>query len=383
MLLSLVLVVPTLVVPTLAAANKVTNNYLEGAELKQDFNNAQFHCNAVSGNGRVWPVIPADMKKFDGQLTFTKADGTRWNLTGVAAQNLDAKGKAIKDSYTALEMVVCPKCGSTEWITFSNNSGLPDGKNVQMQHPAPSLTLPPPVFPGSATFYKTKYGGLLPVANGEFAFDLFKVNADGSIGAKVGTYTNDADGKIDFPIPAPGEYVFIEQTTVDYDRVAMGGGEAFGYKYVWNAAPLYVEIAANGDIIWADGNVMNNEYACKHTLQWTPGDMNDPNFLWLLEQSHAEYFEVNGIPGALLRFGFCGNNFTIDEVRSYPATCTSWGVTYVGCDNPLCQTGFGFGVEAPRGHNYIWDYDEPGAYPGRYFCTICGPLDYYPAGTRD
>ena len=121
--------------------NKVTNNYLEGAELKQDFNNAQFHCNAISGNGRVWPVIPADMKKFDGQLTFTKAEGTRWNLTGVAAQNLDSKGKAIKDSYTPLQMVVCPECGSIEWITFSNNSGEPDGKNIQMQHPGQNLII--------------------------------------------------------------------------------------------------------------------------------------------------------------------------------------------------------------------------------------------------
>jgi len=121
--------------------NKVTNNYLEGAELKQDFNNAQFHCNAISGNGRVWPSVPADMKKFEGQLTFTKAAGTQWNLTGVASQNVDTKGKAIKDSYTNLSMVVCPECGSAAWITFSNNSGVPDGKNIQMQHPGYYITI--------------------------------------------------------------------------------------------------------------------------------------------------------------------------------------------------------------------------------------------------
>jgi hypothetical protein len=110
--------------------NKVENVYQEGAELKFDFNNAQFHCNAISGNGRVWPVVPADMKKFDGKLTFTKAEGTRWNLSAVA----DKKG-------ASLEMVVCPVCGSTSWITFSNNSGEPDGKNIQMQHPGENFTI--------------------------------------------------------------------------------------------------------------------------------------------------------------------------------------------------------------------------------------------------
>jgi hypothetical protein len=38
-------------------------------------------------------------------------------------------------------MVVCPICGSTLWITFSNNSGEPDGKNIQMQHPGENFTI--------------------------------------------------------------------------------------------------------------------------------------------------------------------------------------------------------------------------------------------------
>jgi len=131
----------SLAVPAFAGNEKVTNNYLEGAELKQDFNNAQFHCNAISGNGRVWPVVPADMKKFEGQLTFTKAAGTQWNLTGVAEQKKDDKGKALTGQYNKLGMVVCPVCGSIKWITFSNNSGVPDGKNVQMQHPGENFTI--------------------------------------------------------------------------------------------------------------------------------------------------------------------------------------------------------------------------------------------------
>jgi len=110
-------------VTAFAGNDKVENVYGVGDSVKQDFNNAQFHCNAISGNGRVWPSIPADMKKFDGQLVFIKSTGTKWDLSGVR----DKAGKI-------LDMVVCPNCGSTSWITFSNNSGVPDGKNVQMQH---------------------------------------------------------------------------------------------------------------------------------------------------------------------------------------------------------------------------------------------------------
>jgi hypothetical protein len=118
-------------VPAIAANDKnVINVYLEGDEIHQDFNNAQFHCNCISGNTRVWPVIPADMKKFDGSLTFTKGQGTEWYLTGI-------QNKAGE----YLDMVECPVCQSKEWVTFSNNSGAPDGKNVQMQHPGENATI--------------------------------------------------------------------------------------------------------------------------------------------------------------------------------------------------------------------------------------------------
>ena len=114
-----------------AGNDKTTNSFVsEGTLQKQDFNNAQFHCNAVNGNGRVWPVVPTDMKKFDGSLVFEKAAGTRWDLSRVC--NKDGVG---------LREVVCPECGSTKWITFSNNSGVPDGKNVQMQHPGENITI--------------------------------------------------------------------------------------------------------------------------------------------------------------------------------------------------------------------------------------------------
>ena len=126
---------------------KVENKF--GAVVKQDFNNAQFHCNAISGNGRVWPEATTlktaaqmqtltgekkaedNFKKFAGQLTFANVVGTtKWYLTKV-------EDKTAGD----IGMVVCPICGSTQWITFSNNSGVPDGKNIQMQHPGENFTI--------------------------------------------------------------------------------------------------------------------------------------------------------------------------------------------------------------------------------------------------
>jgi len=80
------------------------------------------------------------MKKFAGVLTFTFAGETRWNLTAVNEAVVDAKGK-VTGYGPDMPMVVCPVCGSTQWITFSNNSGVPDGKNIQMQHPGENFTI--------------------------------------------------------------------------------------------------------------------------------------------------------------------------------------------------------------------------------------------------
>ena len=125
-ILALVLAITTvlaLAVPAMAGKDPVP------PQLTFDFekNNANFHCNDIEGeNGRVWPEI-GDSKSANGNnktkttevFTVTREDGTttKWTLSNV---------------------VECPACGRTEWVTFSNNSGVPNGNNVQFQHPAPS-----------------------------------------------------------------------------------------------------------------------------------------------------------------------------------------------------------------------------------------------------
>ena len=91
-------------------------------------NDSIFHCNAKGGNGRVWvdswtadwKAAVADaaaqgLKKAAVGLEFTQAsdDATRWILD--------------------TDVYVCP-CGRSDWISFSNKSGLPNGKNIQLQH---------------------------------------------------------------------------------------------------------------------------------------------------------------------------------------------------------------------------------------------------------
>jgi len=128
-----------------------------------------FHCNALNGNGQTsveyvggvaavndsiakikkqpagsLVVLKGDQKDIFGTktypITIVKVDGTTmWNLiTGTD--------------------IVCETCGRTDWVTYSNNSGVPNGKNIQAHHPP----TPPPTFPdvfyGTADLAKTVDG---------------------------------------------------------------------------------------------------------------------------------------------------------------------------------------------------------------------------------
>ena len=130
--LSIVLAISMLLalaVPAFAANDKkiVAMEYTA----KSEFNNAQFHCNDIVGeNGRVWTLDSNKLKpggnnsvKNTGELIFNRiGNTTTWEL----------------DVETTDGAYICEQCGRNDWITFSNNSGLPDGKNVQVQHNGPS-----------------------------------------------------------------------------------------------------------------------------------------------------------------------------------------------------------------------------------------------------
>ena len=142
-LIAVIMVASLVPMAAFAAGNGGTNNnYVGGVGVKVDKNNANFHCNAFGGNGRVWPeeiinkdtgkITKHDLKKTPFMFYFDKvANTTKWTLNHVR----DEKGVNI------IGDVICPNCGSTQWISFSNNSGAPDGKNIQLQHPLTSIKI--------------------------------------------------------------------------------------------------------------------------------------------------------------------------------------------------------------------------------------------------
>ena len=129
-ILVLVLAITTIfafAVPVMANKNTTVASTFEF-----DVNNANFHCNNIvgGGNGRVWPDLTA-FGVLDG-----KGNGSGNNKDKMASKfNVTRVGDSTKWSLN--DTVVCPSCKSEEWVTFSNNSGVPNGNNVQFQHSGP------------------------------------------------------------------------------------------------------------------------------------------------------------------------------------------------------------------------------------------------------
>ena len=134
-----------------SANGKVSNIFLTGRVDYKDYNNANFHCNAINGNGRVWTTLGKDYtQQMNDLLTFERTDlrapqsvaskDTTWLLINRATQDpvMSANGKKIEGwniTDPSAEMFICEQCGSQLWVSFSNNSGEPDGKNIQINHP--------------------------------------------------------------------------------------------------------------------------------------------------------------------------------------------------------------------------------------------------------
>ncbi len=117
----------------------------EGAVVVSDFLNAGFHCNADHGNGKV------EVAAYETLMAAAKAAKTKY--VPVNLQALEDKSWLLLD-----ERFECPKCHSTVWVSYSNKSGVPDGKNIQLTHPAKKD--PPPVEPDAALSLLKTVGGV-------------------------------------------------------------------------------------------------------------------------------------------------------------------------------------------------------------------------------
>lgn len=85
-----------------------------------------FHCNDPKGNG-------ATSVKFEGK-TYEK--GVQKDVFGTKSNpiTLVRVGTTTTWDLVPRNDIVCATCGRTDWVTYSNNSGVINGKNIQANH---------------------------------------------------------------------------------------------------------------------------------------------------------------------------------------------------------------------------------------------------------
>ncbi|MCL1834817.1 MAG: hypothetical protein FWG48_01540, partial [Oscillospiraceae bacterium] len=126
-----------------------------------------FHCNACGGNGQTSVIYagtnPAVIKAIGnikkqpaGSMVVLKGDQKDIFGTKTYPIKLERVGTTTEWNLITGDDIVCETCGRTDWVTYSNQNGVINGKNIQAHHPA----LPePPVNPkGGLTFTKTVKG---------------------------------------------------------------------------------------------------------------------------------------------------------------------------------------------------------------------------------
>jgi len=94
-----------------------------------------FHCH---GDGSIGPG--GQKQDVEGYV-----DGTDvWlEYTGMVANQHIWKLVALENGiWVPATQYVCPRCGATDWASFSNNTNVPQGKNVQLNHYIPKEVIP-------------------------------------------------------------------------------------------------------------------------------------------------------------------------------------------------------------------------------------------------
>jgi len=372
-------------IPVVASSN---SQIVTGADTRIWQDGFGFHCNVPKGNGAtaveylgensaVINSISKIKKQPAGSLVVEKGD--QKDIFGTKTYPIALERVGSTTTWNLLtDDIECKTCGRIDWVTYSNNSGVINGKNIQVNHSTtPKFTPPPeepPTFSSTVSFNKVKYGGLLPVGADEFAFDLYNVDT----GALIGTYETDFSGTVTVGNLAPGSYVFKEVVSLIKTQELWGTG-GHGYDHTWKAVypggadGLYFTVAADGKVTWRDSGdenpTVNNIINCKHALQWTTAEALGTTDWYMESQGHTPF---NG--GWLLK-GNCGAyGYTVEEAR-----CGRDLVINLWCE--VSQTGMI--IYAPGtalDHKYIAT-DEQAAGCANWgvttiWCTLCGDVDY-------
>jgi len=166
-LVSLVLVFAMILSLGVTAMAAPSNQIVDGADrIWQD--GFGFHCNAANGNGQTSVIYAGDSaavkasiakikKQPAGSLLVLKGDQKDIFGTATYQIRLERVGDTTAWNLMTGTDIVCETCGRTDWVTYSNNSGVINGKNIQAHHPDLPPP-PPPVVYGSLSILKTVGG---------------------------------------------------------------------------------------------------------------------------------------------------------------------------------------------------------------------------------
>ena len=116
-----------------------------------------FHCNAAKGNGATDVEYIGDVTAIKNSIKNIKKQpansmvvekGEQKNIFGTKIFPINLERVDQTTLWNLItDDVKCSTCGRTDWVTYSNNSGVINGKNIQAHHPP----LPPP--PPEEEFY--------------------------------------------------------------------------------------------------------------------------------------------------------------------------------------------------------------------------------------
>jgi len=221
---TILLVIAMLVAMATPALANSNSQIVTGANTRIWQDGFGFHCNALKGNGAtaveylgenaaIENSIAKIKKQPAGSLVVEKGD--QKDIFGTKTFPITLERVGATTTWTLkTDKIECKTCGSTEWVTYSNNNGVINGKNIQAHHPpAPPAPPPPPEFMGTFTLEKTVEGKNILVWAAANDFDLSLLsfaavnNATGrSYPGELNLYT----GVIEFGEVPVGKYTVTE-----------------------------------------------------------------------------------------------------------------------------------------------------------------------------
>jgi len=199
-----------------------------------------FHCNTFNGNGRTY--IEGKDKDFG---KFDKKTGA-----GLLGLILDTSDPTAKTWFPVFEEeMVCTTCGSSEWVSFSNKSGVPDGKNIQLQHPGEAVAVTKTWIKNNAPEY---YAENFPLAKlrADFVATIgskdYKFSISSTVAAAKGSFTFFVPADLLCNVAETGCNMDFELNTdlsaglnfVNEDE----GGTVINSSYYYAACQLYHDI---------------------------------------------------------------------------------------------------------------------------------------------